>query len=243
MPTQTLWHVPYQRNPYFTGREEMLRRLYTSLCAENAVALSHPQGISGLGGIGKTQAALEYAYRYCTEYDAVFWVRAHSTITLTSSFVDLAHLLSLPERNERDQHVIVNAVLNWLRSHTGWLLIFDNMDDLSVAEPFLPKAGPGHILFTTRIHALGEIARCLEVQKMKPEIGALLLLRRAGLLSLQTTLDLATRDDCSVAREISQELDGLPLALTAWHGSIMSKVSIIKLSRSGYGLWQFVKKH
>src|SRR6266487_6721127 len=208
-----LWNIPYQRNPFFTGREETLSQLYHALQAENVVALSHPQGITGLGGIGKTQTALEYAYRYRVEYDAVFWVRADSTIALASGFADLAYLLDLPERNEQDQSVIVEAVLRWLRTNTGWLLVFDNLDDLSVVKPFLPKAGPGHTLFTTRAHALSGIAQRMEVLKMEPEIGALLLLRRASILPLQATLDIAIKDDRSVACEISQQLDGLPLAL------------------------------
>ncbi len=207
------WNVPSQRNPFFTGREDMLSQLYQALRAENAVALSHPQGISGLGGIGKTQAALEYAYRYRTEYDAVFWVRADSAIALFSGFVGLARLLEIPERDEKDQNIIVEAVLRWLRTNTRWLLVLDNIDDLKIAEPFLPKAGPGHILLTTRAQALSGIAERLEVQKMEPETGALLLLRRAGILPLQATLDMAIEDDRSVAHEISQELDGLPLAL------------------------------
>ena len=66
-----LWSVPYQRNPFFTGREDILSLLHQALHAENAVALSHPQGISGLGGIGKTQTALEYAYQYSASYNAV----------------------------------------------------------------------------------------------------------------------------------------------------------------------------
>jgi tetratricopeptide (TPR) repeat protein len=206
------WNVPYRRNLFFTGREETLSQLYQTLRADNMVALSDPLGISGLGGIGKTQTALEYAYRYCAEYDAVLWVRADSTTALTSSFVDLAHLLELPERNERDQGIVVEAVLRWCRLHTEWLLIFDNVDDLSVVKRFLPE-GTGHTLFTTRSHALGGIAQCLEVQKMEPEIGASLLLRRAAILPLQATLDMATGDDRSLAREISHDLDGLPLAL------------------------------
>src|SRR6266699_1740708 len=136
-----LWNVPYQQNPFFTGREDILHQLHQALRADNAVALSHPQGISGLGGIGKTQTALEYAYRYRTNYAAIFWIRADSITALTSSMVELARVLELPERHEQDQGIIVQAVLRWLRLHTDWLLIYDNIDDLSIAEPFLPKAG------------------------------------------------------------------------------------------------------
>src|SRR5258706_1525052 len=208
-----LWNVPYQRNPFFTGREEELNALYLGLQSNNIVALAHPQGISGLGGIGKTQTALEYAYRYGGEYDAVCWVRADSTIALVSSFTELAHLLNLSEQDERDQNVIVRAVLRWFQLHEKWLLIFDNIEDFLVAEPFLPKAGQGHIVFTTRARALAGIAQFLEVRKMGPETGALLLLRRASILPLQAPLDLATIVDRSIASQIVQELDGLPLAL------------------------------
>jgi hypothetical protein len=114
---QTLWNVPYQRNPFFTGREDVLSQLHQTLHTETRVALSHPQGISGLGGIGKTQTALEYAYRYRAEYDAIFWVRAESVTALTSSLVELAHVLQLPERDEQDQEIIVQAVLRWFRLH------------------------------------------------------------------------------------------------------------------------------
>jgi MinD superfamily P-loop ATPase len=73
--------------------------------------LSHPQGISGLGGLGKTQIAIEYAYRYRDDYQAILWVRADSRGTLITFFVNLAHLLNLPEKNEQDQHVIVEAIM------------------------------------------------------------------------------------------------------------------------------------
>src|SRR5205809_7461251 len=126
MPTPTIWHIPYQRNRFFTGREEVLTHLHSTLQADARVALSHPLGISGLGGIGKTQTALEYAYRYRSDYDAVFWVRADSTLALTSSLVELARVLKLPERNEQNQEIIVQAVLRWFRLHSDWLLIYDN---------------------------------------------------------------------------------------------------------------------
>ena len=208
-----LWNIPYQRNPFFTGREDVLVALRGALQADTTVALSHPQGISGLGGIGKTQTAIEYAYRYRSEYKAVFWVRADSVTALTSSMLDMARVLELPERDEQDQEIIVQAVLRWLRANTNWLLIYDNIDNLSIAEPFLATAGAGHLLFTTRTYALGGLAQRLDIQKMEPEVGALLLLRRASLLTPQATLDIASPDDQRLACAISEELDGLPLAL------------------------------
>src|SRR6266487_4599894 len=120
------WNIPYPRNPYFTGREELLRRLAASLRAGETVGISQPQAVSGLGGVGKTQLALEYAYRYYQDYEAVLWTRADTQEALISGFVVFATLLQLPEQEERDQLKIVQAVKHWLTSHTRWLLLLDN---------------------------------------------------------------------------------------------------------------------
>src|SRR2546421_7324313 len=156
-----LWTLPFPRNPYFTGRDETPTRIHTFLQAQQAVYVSQPVAISGLGGIGKTQIATEYAYRYAHEYQLVLWVQADTRDTLTSNYVTLAQLLTLPERDEQDQSIIVEAVKRWLDQHAGWLLILDNADDLSLVDPFLPTRVRGHILYTTRTHLLG--ARAMRV--------------------------------------------------------------------------------
>src|SRR6266568_1087976 len=82
-----VWNVPYPRNSFFIGREELLARLRRQLQTGQATALSQPQAITGLGGIGKTQLAVEYAYRFHQDYQVVLWVRAESLEALTSSFI------------------------------------------------------------------------------------------------------------------------------------------------------------
>src|SRR5216684_8971207 len=72
------WLVPFQRNLFFTGREEILEALYTQLHVEQVVALTQSYALRGLGGIGKTQIALEYAYRHALEYSAIFWIEAET---------------------------------------------------------------------------------------------------------------------------------------------------------------------
>ena len=73
-----VWNVPYRHNPFFTGREEILARLHALLGSGRAAALSHAYAISDLGGIGKTQTAIEYAYRHRQDYQAVLWARAET---------------------------------------------------------------------------------------------------------------------------------------------------------------------
>lgn len=205
--------LPYPPNPFFLGREEVLARLRRQFQAVQAKAFSPPQAICGLGGVGKTQVALEYAYRYAQDYQAVLWVRADCREALVSGFQTIADALSLPERDERDQSAIVEAVKGWLRQQSGWLLILDNADDPALVPEFLPTPLRGHVLLTTRAQALGRLAARIEIEPLDLDTAPLLLLRRAGLLDLDAPLAQAEPTEWQAAVQLAQELGGLPLAL------------------------------
>ena len=206
---------PLERNPYFTGRSPQLTDLHTLLMAGKQVALT--QAISGLGGIGKTQLALEYAYRYQKSYHDIFWIVADTYELLMASYIRLAALLLLPEHYEPDQSKVKAAVHRWLSKHTGWLLILDNVEDLSLVHQFVPVHRQGVVLLTTQRQVTEPIAQSIEVEMMPEEEGALFLLRRAGYLELGSLLN---DDSCKLdkntiatAKDIARELGGLPLAL------------------------------
>lgn len=207
------WNVPFLRNPYFTGREQLLLSLHRTLAAENTVTLSQTRAISGLGGIGKTQLAIEYAYRYAHEYEAVLWVQADSPELLASEFARLAQTLELPAREEKEQWRIVIAVKRWLTDHTGWLLILDNADDLRSIADFLPRGVSGATLVTTRSQLTGKFARSIAVDKMEMSEGIRFLLRRATLLLDDEPLETVSVATRTAAQQLVEELDGLPLAL------------------------------
>ncbi len=213
------WNIPYPRNPYFLGREEVLDQLTAALRTGQPIALSQPakdihlQAISGLGGIGKTHVALEYAYRYRSDYQAVLWVQADTYENLTSSLLALAALLDLPEKEAQESAQVVAAVQRWLQMTSGYLLILDNADDLTLARDFLPTKTSGHVLLTTRAQAAGRFAHRLEVDELPTEQGMLLLLRRAGLLIADAPLEQAKESDRVIAKRLCEELGGLPLAL------------------------------
>jgi len=208
-----LWNVPYRRNPFFTGREDVIQRLHAALLASRTGAMSPTQAITGLGGIGKTQTALEYAYRSRDEYRAVFWVRADTRETLISDFMAIAELLHLPEQHEQDQSRVAQAVRRWLNEHEGWLLILDNVEEMQMIGDFLPEASNGHILLTTRAQALGTMAERIDLTPMDPGEGALLLLRRAGIIGRDAPMDSMTYASWEKAQKIARLMDGLPLAL------------------------------
>lgn len=212
-PSFPVWDVPFGRNRFFTGREEIFPALATALQAESAAALTQPQGLSGLGGIGKTQTAVEYAYRYRAHYRAVLWVRANSPEVLASEFLRLATVLRLPARMQRDQQLVIQAVVRWLSEHADWLLIFDDVENSAHLVPFLPGTARGHILLTSRAFAFGALARSIPLVKMTDEVGALFLLRRTDHLALTAPLGEAPAEELPDAVRITRELDGLPLAL------------------------------
>jgi tetratricopeptide (TPR) repeat protein/transcriptional regulator with XRE-family HTH domain len=211
--TAPFWNVPFRRNPFFTGRSGLLERLHGQLAQTHRAALTQSTALTGLGGVGKTQTAVEYAYRYRQEYRAVFWVRAASQETLTADMVALAQLLRLPGRESQDQMHIVAAVKRWLAREQGWLLILDNADDLTLVEDMLPAGAGGHIIVTTRAQSTGALGEILAVEKLDQAEGILLLLRRAKLLAPDAPLDNASRQLYTQARAIVQALDGFPLAL------------------------------
>ncbi|BCL78998.1 helix-turn-helix domain-containing protein [Ktedonobacteria bacterium brp13] len=213
------WSVPLPRNPFFTGREEILEALHAQLGVDQVVALTQSSALHGLGGVGKTQIALEYAYRYALEYRAVFWIGAETDEQIVSSLVHIAEVLQLPGRDDKDQQRVVALVQRWLTTQKQWLLIWNNLEDLNLLPRFLPPTRQGAILLTTRSQVLGTLARGTDLASMEHEEGKWLLLRRARMLGPEATSEqmqqLAARlpHEYTAAEELVTLLGGLPLAL------------------------------
>ncbi|HEX6483278.1 MAG TPA: tetratricopeptide repeat protein [Ktedonobacteraceae bacterium] len=207
-----IWNVPYKLNPFFTGRDTTLQELHTNLQKGTPTALT--QAIRGLGGIGKTQTASEYAHHYQSEYDAVLWLRATPEHYLTD-LLALASLLQLPEakKTRQELQVLIHAVLRWLQKHTRWLLILDNVQEEVELGDWLSATGTGHILYTTRSRAIADRAHNIELAGLPPEEGALLLLRVARILAPPAPLEMAAPADRDIAIELASLMGGLPLAL------------------------------
>lgn len=209
----TIWSVPYPRNPYFTGRTAIVQQIATALHTTRIGAVPQPQAISGLGGIGKTQIALEYAYRFAHDYDAVLWLQAETYEILLTELVALADILQLSEAHHEEDIQIVGAVKQWLRVHTRWLLILDNVEDIAQVHHLGLLRTSGHLLLTTHSQFTGALAERIDLEPLSEDEGSLFLLHRSKLLSLNLTLEAVPALLLSSTKKIVQELGGLPLAL------------------------------
>lgn len=207
------WSIPIPHTPFFTGRDKLLASLRKQITDTKTAALTQPQALYGLSGIGKTRTAAEYAFRYGSTYTHVFWIHAETRDSLLASFVTLAQSLDLPQKDEQDQTRILAAVRRWLTDHKGWLLIMDNADDLPLALEFLPARHNGHVLFTTRTPAADIIATSIEVEKLSPREGTMLLLRWCNILKDDIALSSIPAIERTTATRIVQAMDGLPLAI------------------------------
>jgi hypothetical protein len=196
----SVWKAP-ARNPNFVGREQSLKRLEAGLTAGSPVTV---HAIQGMGGVGKTQLATEYAYRKASMYDVVWWVDAEEAATIPDQFSGLAGRLGLelvgdPETQQVQLH-------GALREVAGWLLIFDNADDARTVRPWLPSVLmppgiPGHVIVTTRRGGFRQLGEVFDLDLLGPEEAVALVLARAPSL------------DHGVVAEIAKTLDYLPLAL------------------------------
>jgi tetratricopeptide (TPR) repeat protein len=213
------WSVPLPRNAYFTGREPILRALHRQLGRTQAAALTQSSALCGLGGVGKTQIALEYAYQHALDYSGVFWLGAETEEQMVSSLLRIAEVLRLPERDDQDQQRVLAAVRHWLGAHGQWLLIVDNVEDLTLLDRVLPTIRSGALLLTTRCQTLGTRAYSLDLAPMRPKEGLLFLLRRAKLLvpeaGSRQVRQFAQVHPTSyrAATELVEALGALPLAL------------------------------
>jgi nucleoside phosphorylase len=208
-----VWNVSRRHKPFFTGRSHILKRLHDGFTVRNEAGMIYPQALNGLGGIGKTQTAAEYAYQHRADYTAVFWVNADTQENLTRDFTTIARMLKRSEETIQDAASLLHTMMEWFMEHTGWLLILDNADELRLVDPFLPMAARGHILLTTRAQAVRALAQEVDLERLDPQDGALCILRRSGLLRWDGRLGDAKKAHVETATTLSRLMDGLPLAL------------------------------
>src|SRR4051812_717015 len=188
-----VWKVP-PRNPHFTGRDGMLAELRRRLQAgEDTLVV---QALYGLGGVGKSQLAIEYAHRFAADYQLVWWIDAEQPVLIGDQLAARTARLGLPLGPT--VAVTVDRLLAELRGRDRWLLVFDNAERPADVADYRPS-GPGHVLITSRAPNWGVLGGRIEVDVLaRAETVALLRAR------IPMTEELADK--------LAAELGDLPLA-------------------------------
>ena len=215
--------VPYERNRFFVGRDTFIEELRENFQSNSRPALQHHGRIAlfGLGGIGKTQIALEFIYRSRSSYCRIYWISAATQESLLDGYQRIGKRANVPIAADSKPVEVAEQVVLWLKRTPNWLLVVDNLDDIDVLSTrnlgisniinsLLPEPGPGqHTLITTRNPKADHIpAQAKEVQLFK-EIDSIALLS-----SLSGILILPGSKEEEVAQKIAEELGNLPLAIS-----------------------------
>ncbi|NUT40685.1 MAG: tetratricopeptide repeat protein [Thermoactinospora sp.] len=201
-----VWNVP-ARNAAFTGRAAVLDSLRRELTG-GAQAVVLPQALYGLGGVGKTQVALEYAHRFRADYDVVWWISAENQERIHTAFEELARAMDIPiAENVAEVVAQVRETLRVGDQSRRWLLIFDNAGEPDEIRNYFPGGAFGHVLITSRNSAWSAVAAPLEIDVFTQEESLEHLSRRVPTLAAEYAI------------RVANGLGNLPLAVeqaAAW---------------------------
>jgi tetratricopeptide (TPR) repeat protein len=209
-------NLPYHSlGELFKGRETFLTQLKQSLRGQEvgrATAIVQSRAVHGLGGVGKTRLAVEYAWQHAADYTALLFVGADSPENLRRNLAALVApaVLNLPEHDLPHEDVRMAAAVRWLEQHPGWLLILDNVDTpeaVKEVQKTLPQFRHGHVLITSRRSQWSADVEPLELDTLALADSADFLLERTATHRRPAATDRAD------AESLSRELDGLALAL------------------------------
>ncbi|WP_234683519.1 tetratricopeptide repeat protein [Bradyrhizobium monzae] len=192
------------RVPSFTGRDDELDRLDAILIHGKPAVVTQSIGrvaLQGMGGVGKTSLAVEYAYRYRELYAGVCWCPAETRADLLAALASLAVTLGLAEAEAADTEKAAKAALQRLAEHrANWLLVYDNVASPNEIVGLLPSAG-ARVLITSRFSDWTGHADEVALTVLSPDEAVTFLQSRAA------------REDAAGARLLAEALGYLPLAL------------------------------
>ena len=217
MATRGMLNVP-RRNKLFVGREPELERLHTHLHAEDAELTCGVAalGTVGLGGVGKTQIAIEYCYRQYQRniYGLVCWLNAESLESLATDFRRLASEFQVEVGDKKNEEVVEEIKACFYRARCPWLLVFDNADSPGIVRTHLPRGSKGklgHVLITSRRLTDEWRDRSIILDCFNAEESAAFLSR--AVTPAKSPRSAAGAANHKIATELAERLGYLPLAL------------------------------
>lgn len=200
-----LWYLPREPAAVFVGRDQALASLGQALEDDHA-RMAMCQVVYGLGGVGKSELALQYATAQRVRYKVVWWVTADNVERIQAALAALAGRLHPPVRLVGKVEDAADWAIGWLQTHSEWLLILDNVDDPEHIRPLLGQLGGGHVVVTTRRDVRwGAGAQLMQLQVLDLEPAAELIRQITGVAR--------HKDTEPAAEELAAELGYLPLAL------------------------------
>ena len=216
LPLATPQNIPFSTiGTIFTGRADTMDTIRRNLLCPPAASGQKKQSVQliyGLGGVGKTRVAVEYAHAHADDYTARLFIRGSSPGALDESLSQLCgfFFLNLEEQDNTETDIRIQAVLRWLDAHPGYLLVIDNVDSddaRRAVNDILPRLQHGHVLITSRLHTWpGHILR-LPLDVLSDTDGAALLLKFRA-----SPKQPDANDECE-AIALAHDLDGLALAI------------------------------
>jgi len=194
-----IWNVPYFRNPEFIGRESVLIKMRKELTSTET--LSKKIVLYGLGGIGKSSLAVEYANRYAGFYSVVWWLRSENSVTLAEDLSELALRLNLPFIDKENPETMLRALIKEFQNYSNWLLIYDNADSPDEIKKLIPEKSKTHIIITSRFAEWGEDYKCQKISVLRRNESVMFIQKQTG-------------QKCKISsNKLAEELSDLPLAL------------------------------
>jgi len=200
------------QNPYFSGRADQLSSI-NQLLNKQGNAVNIRQTITGLGGIGKTQLAIQYAYSYGYAYKNCIWfINAETSTTTQNYFVGFAKHFNVPLPPDFSPEDLQQAVKSWLNSNKDWLLIFDNVESSDAINSYVPQKYKGRIIITTRNTEI-DFGKYLPLDVFDMDDAMDFLVRRFSEDNEQNMKFYEKNDFDTAAPQLVTRLGYLPLAL------------------------------
>lgn len=253
--------LPFPQNNRFIGREDTMQQLHRNLTGGLAGDSRRQYScvVHGIGGVGKTQLAVEYTFRYQNQYSHIFWLKAGTALELATAFGNLARQLT-PGQAQDDQRKNIELVLDWFSKSKfllliisvkesnnsvdgSWLIVFDNAE--IELKDYWPTNSHGSILITTQKQSVTHQSTShIALETFDEEQGAMVILTTVG-----SNIRGANEEAEKIAKQISNELGGLPLLLSHVAGFIDTTrcplrevLSLLQQPSSFKRLWEFDSK-